>query len=124
MTLEQLNKKLQHDYDKLVAEGNENYQYFLTHAYKYAHYNEVVDFFDQMDEEDYKDNWENKVSRCGFNENDNILDMIYNQWLNYNHPEYYNFFWYDSLYEILEYFFNTHKNFHADEQMCQSFAGL
>ena len=109
MTLEELITKLEENHHELVEEGNESCEYFVNHAYEYAHYNEVLDFFEQMDEEDYKERWEEQVSACEFEEDDNILFMIYNQWLDYNHPEYHNFFCYEGLIEILEYFFKAHR---------------
>ena len=107
MTLKQLNEKLQKDFEELEKEGNGDYHYFINHAYRFAHYNEIQDFFADMEEENYEEHWKDLVSECDLS--GNTLDRIYTQWLNYNHPEYYNFFTYEGLVEILEYFFKTHK---------------
>ena len=107
MTLKQFNKKLEKDFESLENEGHKDYHYFITHAYRFAHYNEIQDFFYQMDEEEYDEVWKDKVSKSDLS--GNTLERIYNQWLNYNHPEYYNFFCYEGLTDILEYFFQTHR---------------
>ena len=107
MTLKELNKKLEKDYEELVERGNKDYKFFLDNAYAYAHYNEILYYFADMEEEDYKERWEELISKCDLS--GNILESIYDQWLDYNHPEYYNFFCYEGLVEIIEYFFKTHQ---------------
>ena len=101
MTLEQFKDKLHKEYHELVVEGDEKWTFFLNNAYQFAHYNEIVDYFDNMEEEDWEENWKEIV---GEREEDVLLG-IWNSWLNYNHPEYYNFFTYEGLCDIMKYYF-------------------
>ena len=104
MTLKQLQEKIQKDYEELVKEGEPyGWSYFLRHAYRYAHYNEVLDFFDNLEEEDFNEDWKDLIGEI--KEEVNIIEGIYNSWLNYNHPEYYNFFEYGSFVDIVRYYF-------------------
>jgi len=104
MTLKDFVALLNKNYEELVAKGKEDYHFFLKNAYEYAHYNEVVDYFENLDEEDWKNDWEELVGE----REGNVLTAIWNTWLNYNHPEYYNFFCYEGLVDILKYYFEHH----------------
>lgn len=103
MTLKELQEKIRRDYEELVNKGNKDYQYFLQHAYAFAHYNEIDDFFDNLEEENWKEDWKEVIGEI--KEGVNIIEGIYNSWLNYNHPEYYNFFTYEDLIDIMKYYF-------------------
>ena len=100
MTLKQFNEKLANEYNELVAKGNEDYRFFLNNAYEYAHYNEIVDFFEYLDEEEYNENWRDLIGEC----TENVLTGVWNSWLNYNHPERFNFFCYEDLIDIIRYY--------------------
>lgn len=104
LTLEQFQERLHQEYDGLVALGNKNYEFFLNKAYEYAHYNEIMDYFENMDEEDWKNDWQKLVGK----RKENVLSGIWNCWLCYNHPEYYNFFTYEGLCDIMKYYFTHH----------------
>ena len=103
MTLKELQEKIHKDYEELVNRGNEDYKYFLQHAYAFAHYNEIDDFFDNLNGDEWEDNWTEIVGVI--KEEVNIVEGIYDSWLNYNHPEYYNFFTYEDLIDIMKYYF-------------------
>ena len=108
MTLKQLNKEIQKEYDLLVQEGldwsiehDENeHVYFINNAYKFAHYNEIQSYFENMDEEEYKEDWEELVNEC--KHTDMILQGVYDYWLDFSHPERFNFFCYEDLIQILK----------------------
>ena len=96
MTLEELNAKLDLEYEDLVVQGlkwsiehDENeHVYFLEHAYEFAHYQEVKYFFENMTEEEYNENWKDLIEA---NEGINLLQGIFQDWLNYE-TEWLNFF--------------------------------
>lgn len=104
MKLKQFKDKIKKDYDELVALGNENWQYFLDNAYRFAHYNEIYDFVDNLDDDAWEDDgWAKTIGTIKGEVN--IVEGIFKSWLNYNHPEYYNFFSYDDFYDIVKYYF-------------------
>ena len=79
----------------IVAYGKTD---IMNKAYEIAHYNEICDFFDGIDEclpFDIKIFQNMLVYEGG------ILDKIWYGWLNYNHPERYNFFCYEDLCDII-----------------------
>lgn len=106
MTLQKLQEKLNLEFNKLVEEGmkwsvehDENESvYFINNAYAFAHYNEVQAFFDNMEEEDYNNDWKRLIES---NKNKDILRGVYEDWLDYNHPERYNFFCLEDLTSII-----------------------
>ena len=106
MTLQKLQAKLDLEFNELVDEGlkwsiehDENESvYFIDHAYAFAHYNEVKAFFDNMEEEDYVNDWQGLIE---MKENEDILKGVYGDWLDYCHPERYNFFCYEDLTSII-----------------------
>lgn len=101
MTLENFNKKLMKEYEELVAKGKQDYHFFLDNAYEYAHYNEIISVFEYMEEEDWEENWKDLIGEC----EENVLTGIWEDWLNYNHPERYNFFCWEDLFDIIKYYF-------------------
>lgn len=115
MTLKKLNKRLNKEYDELVAQGMQyaqehdepEFEYFLKHAYEFAHYNEIIDFFENMEEEDYDDNYNELFDNIS--PTIRILYGIYQDWLDYAHPEIYNFFAYEDLSGIIQSWLIRHK---------------
>ena len=105
MTLKQFRKKVSKDYNELVKLGGQDWKYFLDNAYRFAHYNEIDDFANvHMDNDVWNEDGWDKIT--GEVKNDvNIVEGIYDSWLDYNHPEYYNFFSYDDFYDIVKYYF-------------------
>jgi len=109
MTLEELNKQIEQEYEKLIKKGldwsvehDENeHVYFVNNAYEYAHYNEIQAYFDNMDDEEYNEDWKELIDECKCT--DKILEGVYNDWLDYSHPERYNFFCYEDLKGIIKY---------------------
>ena len=106
MTLQELQAKLDLEFNELVEEGmkwsieqDENESvYFINHAYEFAHYNEIKAFFDDMEEEDYANEWQDLIET---KEGEDILKGVYKDWLDYRHPEGYNFFCYEDLISII-----------------------
>lgn len=109
MTLKELNERLEQEYDALIEIGmewskehDENESvYFIAHAYEFAHYNEIYYYFQDLEEEDYNNDWKELFD--GIPDNLGIIRGVYLSWLNYNHPEYYNFFTYEDLISIIKY---------------------
>lgn len=107
MTLQELQNKLQKEYDELIQVGldwsiehDENeHVYFVDKAYEFAHYNEIKYFFDNMEEKEYKEDWEELIEN---RKGEDILQGIYNNWLDYAHPERYNFFAPEDLVGIIK----------------------
>lgn len=116
MTLKELKKHLEKEYDSLVQEGmdwsvehDENESvYFITHAYEFAHYNEIKNFFEEMEEEDFENDWKETVSEC--KRTDRIIQGIYRYWLDFAHPERFNFFCYEDLIDIIKDWFRIYGN--------------
>ena len=114
MTLDELIECLQKEYDILIQRGldwsvehDENeHVYFLNHAYEYAHYNEILDFFENMDDHEFDEYWKEIVDGC--KHTDTILRGIYEMWLDYSHPERYNFFCYEDLTGIIKDWFEVY----------------
>lgn len=104
LTLKEFQERLHQEYDELVALGKKDYEFFLDRAYEYAHYNEIVAYFDDMEEDDWKDRWQELVGENP----QNTIKGIWEDWLDYNHPEYYNFFCYEGLCDIMRYYFERH----------------
>ena len=72
----------------------------INNAYEIAHYNEIFDFFSNLDsDEDWidEDDLELIVNYQG-----NVVRRIWNIWLDYNHPENYNFFAFESFLDIIK----------------------
>ena len=113
MTLEELQAKIALEYEELIKVGLEwsvehdenEHVYFVDKAYEFAHYNEIKYFFDNMDEEDYLENWQELVEG---KEGEDILQGIYNYWLDFSHPERYNFFCYEDLIPIIKDWFENY----------------
>lgn len=103
MELNQLLSKLDAEYEKLVSLNNGDPKFFLNRAYEYAHYNEILDYFQNQEIDDFNEDWRDIIPDNA----ENIISGIWNSWLNYNHPEYYNFFTYEGLCDIMRDYF-TH----------------
>lgn len=114
MTLEQFKEKLNTEYDMLVQRGldwsiehDENeHVYFLNHAYEYAHYNEILAYFEDMEEDDWDENWRELVNKCIHT--DRVLRGVYEFWLDFSHPERFNFFCYEDLISIIKDWFKIY----------------
>ena len=115
MTLEQLNKRLEKEMDEIIQEGldwsvehDENeHVYFVNHAYEIAHYNEIQAYFEDMEETDFNNDWKELFD--GLDPDIEIMKSIYRSWLDYSHPEYYNFFTYEGLIDIIKNWLENHQ---------------
>ena len=104
--IEKLQHKLEEDYMVLIA------PYIMlkpveiiNDAYRLAHYNEIVDFFDNVDEE-YPP-FDEMIFDNMLNYDGNIIEKIWKDWLDYSHPERYNFFCYEDLCDIIVWSFKN-----------------
>ena len=108
--LEKVQDRMAKDYKELVEQylKNNTKQEIIDDAYRIAHYNEVVDFFDNIDyvHPPFGDYVFDHILKS----KDNVILRVWNNWLNYSHSEYYNFFNYESLSEIIEWTFRKNWN--------------
>ena len=102
MELEQLQNQLHKEFETYVKSGNNNCQFFIHDAYRVAIFNEVVDFFDSRDDEEWEDDWKDIV-KDGLND---ILNGVYDYYLDIDNPADINFFCYEGLVDILKGYFN------------------
>ena len=94
--------KLEEDYSSIVRDLlTKDKIDIINNAYAIAHYNEIVDVFDGLDE--YSCLWDEELFDKILNTKENILIKVWDSWLNYSHPERYNFFCYEDLIDIIEY---------------------
>jgi hypothetical protein len=106
-TLEQLLKRVEEDYTQLIDnERAQGIQHVIDNAYAIAHYNEVYDFcVDCYLGCNYEDEALEFATDEAVNEllkrDENLVKRVYEDWLNYNHPERYNFFCYEDLTDII-----------------------
>ena len=102
--IKELQIKSKSDYKELIAPFLElEPRIIIMHAYELAHYNEIADLFDNLDEDN---DWFSDIVIEGLiNYQGNILVRIYRSWLNYTHPERYNFFCFEDLIDIVRYEF-------------------
>ena len=92
--------KLRDDYTEIVKELlTKDKIKIIDNAYAIAHYNEIVDMFDGIDEDSGL--WDEELFNAILNTKGNVILKVWNGWLNYNHPEYYNFFNYEDLIDII-----------------------
>lgn len=105
-SIERLIKRIEKDYTEVANEFNElEKKQIMDRAYELAHYNEITDLIcESVDVNDPPFS----VGACkkALKHKGNLLKMVYNSWLNYNHPERYNFFAYEDLIDICDYAFN------------------
>ena len=73
----------------------------IDNAYEFAHYNEIKSFFTDYDADEFFENDMDLLDKA-LTTNKNIIQHIWNCWLNYNHPERYNFFFYENLWDIIK----------------------
>lgn len=105
--IEKLIKKLEKDYEQITSEFRKlKKTKIINRAYELAHYNEVIDTIcDNIDIEDPP--FDTATCKKALSYKGNLIKHIYNNWLDYNHPEHYNFFEYDSLIDICDYAFRN-----------------
>ena len=72
----------------------------IMHAYELAHYNEIADMFENLEEDN--DWFDDIVIGNIINYQGNVFVKIYQSWLDYRHPEYYNFFAIEDLIDIVK----------------------
>lgn len=77
----------------------------IDNAYYYAHYNEVYDFIDSIDEDEEDCCFDEKTIDKMLSCDEDIMNRVFNTWICYNHPERYNFFTYEDLVDIIRYAF-------------------
>ena len=78
MTLEELQKKLKEEANEELQKtlGNKD-AYLLAYAKKFAFYNEVINFFDEMDENDFNEDWATDFESI---KNERILRRAFEFW--------------------------------------------
>lgn len=102
--LEQIQARMEKDYKELIEEYlKKNKTDIINDAYRLAHFNEIVDFFDCIDEE-YPPLEEEEIDKI-LDYQGNAIYNVFDSWLNYGHPERYNFFCYEDLVDIIRYAF-------------------
>ena len=104
--LEKVQNKISKDWMKLIGTYAEaTKEDIINDAYRIAHYNEVVDFFDCIDEE-YPP-FDEEIFDHILAYKENVILKIWKDWLDYSHPERYNFFNYESLCDIIMWSFKN-----------------
>lgn len=103
---ENFRAKIEHDYNEIYSEMLEKSKgELINSAYELAHYNEIVNICDCLSDNE-EDGW-SPFNKEEYQEmadrKDNILKVVWESWLNYSHPERYNFFEYESLIDIISY---------------------
>lgn len=103
MNIEKLDKvqeRLEKEYAEIIAPYlKQPPKVAINDAYRLAHYNEIVDFFDMVDYEYPPFDefiFDNILKYDG-----NIIEKIWKDWLDYSHPERFNFFTYEGLSDII-----------------------
>lgn len=102
--LDKVRDRIIKDYQSLVEEYLEEEKTdIINDAYRLAHYNEIADFFDNIDYEypPFREIIFDKILKY----EGNIIVRVFESWLDYSHPERFNFFYYEDLAEIIEYAF-------------------
>jgi len=102
--IKELQAKIRSDYEELIAPFLKlKPKEIINHAYELAHYNEIADLFENLDVD--SDWFDDTVIDNLINYQGNILIRIYRSWMNYAHPENYNFFTFEGLIDIIRYEF-------------------
>lgn len=97
--LEKVRERIAKDYKPLVEECLKQDKLDIIHdAYRLAHYNEIADFFDNIDYE-YPP-FDEEIFDNILNYEGNVIEKVWDSWLSYSHPERYNFFCYEDLVDI------------------------
>lgn len=109
-TLTQVLTKIENDYNDIQKEYQaKTKRQIIQDAYRLAHYNEVADFFDYIEVDDYEDETDLPFSITAFENiakfTGNAIKQIVDSFMDYSHPERYNFFEYECLLDIIEYAF-------------------
>lgn len=105
--IEKLIKRLEKDYEEVVKEFNKLKKTdIMERAYELAHYNEIVDTICDCTDIEYPP-FDNATCKKALAHKNNLLKVVYRSWLDYNHPESYNFFSYECLVDICSYAFNN-----------------
>ena len=108
MEQEELQKALlernEKDYNTLI-ESIKTVEQAINNAYKIAHYNEIYEFIDTLFDDDYIYTAKKlkKHITLLLKTNLNIIEIVWDSWLSYSHPERYNFFDWDDLFDIIKY---------------------
>lgn len=109
-----LQERIAKDYEKFCeALENERFNsgenatsFFMNRAYEIAHKNEITDVICDCCDPEYPP-FEDDVCDNALKCEDNLLEVIYNSWMGYNHPERYNFFCYEDLIDVCKYTFEN-----------------
>lgn len=106
MEQEELEKALlernEKDYNTLI-ESIKTVEQAVNNAYKIAHYNEICDFISELfDNIDFIERLEKHITLL-LKTNLNIIEIVWDSWLDYSHPERYDFFDWDDLVDIIKY---------------------
>ena len=108
MKREELEKALlernEKDYNTLI-ESIKTVEQAINNAYKIAHYNEIYEFIDTLFDDsdiDTAKKLEKHITLL-LKTNLNIIEIVWDSWLSYSHPERYNFFDWDDLFDIIKY---------------------
>jgi hypothetical protein len=77
----------------------------LDGAYKYIHYYEVYAFICDIQEDEEDCEFVEEIIDEMLKTEKNLMEQVYESWMNYHHQEYYNFFTYECLADIIRYAF-------------------
>lgn len=104
LSVDKIEKDYENAISNLLATKRENEterDFLIRNAYMVAHYNEIDSFFCDVDYDDFFDEEEELLEKI-INSNKNTIEHIYQNWLDYCHPERYNFFCYECLWDIIK----------------------
>ena len=76
----------------------------LLNAYKLTFVNEFSNICEILGEDDYDLDYELLATYKG-----NVAEALFEEWLGYNHPEYYNFCTFEGMYDIVQNFIKNLK---------------
>ena len=99
---QELLKRNEKDYNTLI-ESIKTVEQAINNAYKIAHYNEIYEFINTLFDSIYFIEKLEKHIALLLKTNLNIIEIVWDSWLSYNHPERYNFFDWDDLFDIVKY---------------------
>ena len=98
MKQEKFTEMLRTEFDNYVNDLSSK-EDAVRHSYWIACYCEILDFFENMDEEDWEETWEEII---GENPSPTTLEDAINCFQDFSHPEYYNLFCYEGLCDIIK----------------------
>lgn len=103
--MNKLSNRINKEYEELMATFKMGgVEECINNAYQIAHLNEVYDLISTIEDwEEEESPFDTEDIEIILMNEDNLLTMVFNSWLNYNHPERYNFFQFEDLLDIVKY---------------------